>query len=64
MLWHLACIIFWSCCLVAAVANPDAGWDYPPILRALADDRQDIAGLLLAHGAAPQGGMSSITPGV
>lgn len=51
MLWHLACVIFWSCCLVAAVANPDAGWDYPPILRALADDRQDIAGLQLCSRA-------------
>ncbi len=36
-------------------APPDAGTHYPPLLSALAGGRQDIADLLLAHGASSQG---------
>lgn len=36
-------------------APADAGTSYPPLLCAMARGRQDIADLLLAHGATPQG---------
>lgn len=43
-------------------APPDAGTHYPPLLSAMARDRQDIAELLLAHGAAPQGASPDFNP--
>ncbi len=43
-------------------APPDAGTYYPPLLDALARGRQDIADLLLAHGATPQGANPNFNP--
>lgn len=43
-------------------APPDAGTYYPPLLDALARGRQDIADLLLAHGATPQGANPDFNP--
>ena len=43
-------------------ALPDAGTYYPPLLDAQANGRQDIADLLLAHGAAPQGANPDFNP--
>lgn len=43
-------------------AHPDAGTHYPPLLSALSRDRRDIAELLLAHGALPQGANPVFNP--
>ena len=43
-------------------ALPDAGTDFPPLLYAQVNGRQDIADLLLAHGAAPQGTNPDFNP--
>lgn len=43
-------------------APPDAGTYYPPLLDALAKGKQDIADLLLAHGATPHGGNPDFNP--
>lgn len=43
-------------------APPDAGTYYPPLLDALARGRQDIADLLLAHGATPHGANPDFNP--
>lgn len=42
--------------------NPDAGGYYPPLLRATAEGRQDMAELLLAHGATPLGKPTRYNP--
>lgn len=43
-------------------AHPDAGTHYPPLLSALSRNRRDIAELLLAHGASPQGAHPDFNP--
>lgn len=43
-------------------ALPDAGTYFPPLLYAQANGRQDIANLLLTHGATPQGNNPDFNP--